>query len=62
MKVSWQVTGIRHDAYANAHRIEVETDKSPEEIGRYLQPEVFGKPKSEGIGALHGSHGAVAEK
>lgn len=27
LKVSWQVTGIRHDAYANAHRIPVEVDK-----------------------------------
>ncbi|HEY0605610.1 MAG TPA: hypothetical protein VGD58_21990, partial [Herpetosiphonaceae bacterium] len=26
-KVSWQVTGIRHDAYANAHRIPVEQNK-----------------------------------
>jgi hypothetical protein len=28
MRVSWQVTGIRQDAYANAHRIVVEEDKS----------------------------------
>jgi hypothetical protein len=27
LRVSWQVTGIRHDAYANEHRIAVETDK-----------------------------------
>ncbi|MBV8902050.1 MAG: hypothetical protein JOZ22_00315 [Acidobacteriia bacterium] len=27
LKVSWQLTGIRHDAYANAHRIQVEVDK-----------------------------------
>jgi len=27
MEVSWQVTGIRHDPYANAHRIIVEEDK-----------------------------------
>jgi hypothetical protein len=27
MEVSWQVTGIRHDAYAEAHRIPVEEDK-----------------------------------
>lgn len=27
VKVSWQVTGIRHDAYANAHRTSVEEDK-----------------------------------
>ncbi len=28
LKVSWQVTGIRHDAYANAHRIPLEQDKN----------------------------------
>lgn len=27
LKVSWQVTGIRHDAYADTHRIVVEQDK-----------------------------------
>lgn len=27
MEISWQVTGIRHDAYANAHRIVVEENK-----------------------------------
>lgn len=27
LKVSWQVTGIRHDAYANSHRIQVEQSK-----------------------------------
>ena len=31
LKVSWQVTGIRHDAYAEAHRIPVEADKTPAE-------------------------------
>ena len=42
-KVSWQVTGIRHDAYANAHRIPVTEDKPPAEQGRYLHPDVYGK-------------------
>ena len=28
MKVSWQVTGIRKNPWANANRIEVEEDKS----------------------------------
>lgn len=32
-KVSWQVTGIRQDAYANAHRVQVEEDKPSEERG-----------------------------
>lgn len=41
VEVSWQVTGVRHDAYANAHRIPVEQNKSPEEQGHYLHPELF---------------------
>jgi hypothetical protein len=39
-KVSWQVTGIRHDAYADAHRVQVEEDKGAER-GTYLHPELF---------------------
>jgi hypothetical protein len=39
-KVSWQVTGIRHDAYADAHRVQVEEDKGTER-GTYLHPELF---------------------
>jgi hypothetical protein len=49
--VSWQVTGIRHDAYADAYRIPVEEDKSPEEQGRYLHPELFGTSDRRAIGA-----------
>jgi trimeric autotransporter adhesin len=51
VKVSWQVTGIRHDAYANAYRIPVEEGKSPEERGRYLHPELFGASDQQAIGA-----------
>jgi len=40
-RVSWQVTGIRHDAYANAHRIQVEEDKG-DKRGTYLHPELIG--------------------
>jgi len=42
MKVSWMVTGIRQDKYAEVNRIQVEVDKPPEEQGLYLHPEVFG--------------------
>jgi hypothetical protein len=38
MEVSWQVTGIRHDAYANAHRIAVEEEKPSGEKGRLSYP------------------------
>jgi hypothetical protein len=53
-KVSWQVTGIRQDAYANAHRIPVEQDKPAEEKGTYLHPELFGAPPEKSAGVLHG--------
>jgi hypothetical protein len=46
MKVCWQVTGIRQDAYANAHRTVVEEEKAEGERGRYLHPELFGQPAS----------------
>lgn len=49
-QVSWQVTGTRHDAWANAHRIVVEQDKPIEDRGRYLAPEAFGLPASLAIG------------
>ncbi len=41
-KVSWQVTGIRQDAWANAHRIPDEEDKPLDKRGTYLHPELFG--------------------
>ncbi len=41
-KVSWQVTGTRHDAYANAHRIQVEVEKPVELQGHFLNPEELG--------------------
>jgi len=49
MEVSWQVTGIRQDAWANAHRIPVEEDKPADERGFYLHPEVFGAPEEKGM-------------
>jgi hypothetical protein len=49
MKVSWQVTGIRHDPYAQAHRIPVEEAKPPREQGRYRNPELYGAPESAGV-------------
>lgn len=33
LKVSWQVTGIRHDPYANSHRMVVEREKAGEDSG-----------------------------
>jgi hypothetical protein len=49
-EVSWMVTGIRHDGFANAHRIPVEEDKPQSERGLYLYPKEIGKPENQGIG------------
>jgi hypothetical protein len=52
MKVSWQVTGIRKDPWANAHRIPVEEDKPAKERGYYTYPELYGQPEERGITRL----------
>ena len=39
VEVSWQVTGIRHDTYANENRIVVEEDKPQRERGTHLYPD-----------------------
>jgi hypothetical protein len=49
MKVSWMVTGIRHDPYAEANRIPVEAPKPPSELGTYLFPQLYGQPASAGV-------------
>ena len=46
LKVSWQVTGIRKDAFAVAHPMVVEPEKSADERGRYLYPAALGMPAS----------------
>jgi hypothetical protein len=50
VKVSWQVTGIRKDPYAEANRIQVEVPKSASEVGFYLHPEVYGRTMDRAIG------------
>ncbi len=41
LKVSWQITGIRHDPWANDNRVPVESDKPASERGTYLYPEGY---------------------
>jgi len=52
VEVSWQVTGIRQDAFANANRIPVEVEKAPADRGRYLYPEAIGAPATARIGYM----------
>jgi hypothetical protein len=51
-EVSWQVTGIRQDAWANANRIPTEVLKKGSEKGRFLHPSVLGQPKGMAINAV----------
>src|ERR1700686_1697084 len=39
VEVSWQVTGLRQDAYTKAHPLVVEEEKPAAERGHYLHPE-----------------------
>jgi hypothetical protein len=49
VEVSWQVTGIRRDAYANKHRIPIEEEKSERERGYYLHPKVFDQLEEKSV-------------
>ena len=49
VQVSWQVTGIRHDPYAVAHRIPIEEYKPLEHRGKYVHPDVYTRDATAGI-------------
>ncbi|MES2797025.1 MAG: hypothetical protein V4683_13730 [Bacteroidota bacterium] len=49
VEVSWMVTGIRKDAFANKNRVKVEVEKSSDEKGSYLHPEAFGWGEEKSI-------------
>jgi hypothetical protein len=49
VRVSWQVTGIRKDPWANKYRVSVEVEKSELERGYYLHPEAFNQPEERGV-------------
>ncbi len=48
-KVSWQVTGVRHDNWANANRVQVEEAKPDVHRGYYLHPDLYGEPDERKI-------------
>jgi hypothetical protein len=62
-KASWQVTGVRHDAYAEAHRIPVEEDKPAGLQGTYISAVEHQQPleKSERL-ALHPKNKTAQQK
>ena len=52
LEVSWQVTGIRQDAWAQKNRIPNSVEKAGAERGKLLHPEAFGEPESSGIQSI----------
>jgi hypothetical protein len=49
VKISWQVTGVRQDPYANKNRIIPEVEKEEFAKGKYLYPEAYDLDKDQGI-------------
>jgi hypothetical protein len=49
VKVSWQVTGVRNDLYAQKNRIVAEVDKNADEKGKYIIPSLYGQPAEKAI-------------
>jgi hypothetical protein len=47
LKVSWQVTGVRNDKFAQDNRVQVEIDKELDKKGSYIHPQCFGVEPEE---------------
>jgi hypothetical protein len=62
LEVSWQVTGVRHDAYADAHRVQVEVDKPASERGTFLNATEQGQPLERQLGYEPPREGTSPEK
>jgi len=52
VEVSWQITGVRHDKYADAHRVVPEVEKEKQFKGYYLHAAEWGMPDERSIDAL----------
>ena len=46
LKVSWEVTATRNDAFVRQLGAPVEVEKAPDERGKYLTPELHGAPSN----------------
>jgi hypothetical protein len=53
VKVSWQLTAVRQDAYAKAHPLVVEEQKSDLERGFYRSPELYAQPEEKSVQWAH---------
>ncbi len=62
VKISWQVTAVRNDKYAQQNRITPVQDKAESEQGKYLHPELYGKSVDSRVYTKHSSGGAEMMK
>ena len=53
VEVSWQVTGIRQDAWAKQNPIQVEADKPVSQRGKYLNPTAFDQSREAAAYGIH---------
>lgn len=60
VKVSWQVSGLRNDPWAQANPLQVEMPKPDFEQGLYAHPEAYGQPAERGID-YKATHSEAAE-
>jgi hypothetical protein len=51
-EVSWQVTGVRRDPWANAHPMAVREHKVDADRGFYIVPELYGQPKTKSADSI----------
>jgi trimeric autotransporter adhesin len=49
VKISWQITAVRQDAYAKAHPLVVEQQKPVQERGFYRHPELYGQAQEKSV-------------
>lgn len=49
VEVSWRVEAIRNDRWAQRYGYQTEQEKEKEIKGKYLNPELYGQPKEQGI-------------
>ena len=53
VEVSWQVTGVRQDAYAKSNPLVVEQPKTAAQQGLYLHPDAYHLSADQGLETLY---------
>ena len=56
IKVSWQVTGIRQDPFAEQNRIQVEVEKEDQFKGYYIHTDVYNMPEEKSHNYVMNGH------